>query len=142
MTLFFDAVKQNGLWPDNLYLILNSLPMYTYLGCGVCYELFVVTLMLKLKRGNNQRSGSFESNHSNASYNYENIKYWVLLSMKVFLAIIMLAYLLQVIIYWNCKVNQLNKIIIVVLYILVGLVQLVSMVIFLKETRQTLKIWF
>ena len=51
--LFFDAVKQNGLWPENLNLILNSLPIYTYLGCGVCYELFVVTLMLRLKRGNN-----------------------------------------------------------------------------------------
>ena len=113
--------------------------MYTYLGCGICYELFVVTLMLKLKKNNNQRSSSFESNHSgsNASYNYDLIKYWVLLSMWVFIAIIMLSYFFQLIISWDCRVNQLNRIVIVSLYILVGLMQIISTIIFLKECKQT-----
>ena len=62
--------------------------------------------------------------------------------MKVFMVLIMIAYLIQVIIYWDCRVNQVNRIIIVVLYIFVGLVQIVSTVIFLKESRQTFKICF
>lgn len=113
--------------------------MYTYLGCGICYGLFVVTLMLKLKINNSKRTASFESEHSgsNASYNYDHIKYWVLLSMWVFIAIMMLGYFVQLGIGWDCRVNQLNRMIIVSLYIFVGLMQIVSTIIFLRECKQT-----
>jgi len=93
--------------------------MYTFLGCGVSYELFVVMLMLKLKIGKNQRG--IESPH-NTFYNYENIKRWFVLSMLVFMVLLVLFYLSELIAYWNCRINQLNRIAILVLYILTGLI--------------------
>jgi hypothetical protein len=57
--------------------------------------------------------------------------------MWVFIAVIMLGYFFQLVISWDCRVNQLNRIIIVSLYILVGMMQIISTIIFLRECKQT-----
>lgn len=56
-----DVFKKTNLWSNNFYLILNSLPMYTLIACGLCYEMFVGNILLKLKNQIKEKNAVYRS---------------------------------------------------------------------------------
>ena len=139
MTLFLDSLGEPYLYPDYVYLFLISFPTYTYLLCGLFYQLLVLKVMLQTRKTLAQMQNQSEEDQVQRKSNIRREETRSCVT-HLFIYLLMVGLAVTFVVdYWQSvgyAVNNTNRIFILGWYIIVFLFLAVSSYCWLTEMKK------